>query len=90
MDPHRTGLSVAYYFLNHFYLDKVSIEKHANKISVFIGNSYSLATYRRRDTRSRAVEKLPDSVHFDFLFSPETYTSKNLIRKKKIILPNRS
>lgn len=77
VDPCRTGLSVAYCILNFFYLDKVRIEKHANKHSLFMVNSYSIATFRRRETRSRAEKET------DFLFSPESCTSKNLIRKKK-------
>ena len=68
VDPHRTGLSVACYFLNYFYLDKVSIEKHANKNSLFIGNLYSLATFRRKRDKEQSSGET-DPVPFDFVFS---------------------
>lgn len=38
-------------------LDKLNPGKHANVSSQLTGNSYSPATFSRRDERSRAEEK---------------------------------
>lgn len=57
--------------------------KHANKNSLFIANSYSLATFTRKGYEEQNSGET-DPVYFDFLFSPEPYTSKNLIRKKNL------
>jgi len=43
----------------------VSVEKYANTNSLFIGNSYSLARFRRKRYKEQSSGET-DPVHFDF------------------------